>query len=72
MLVTTVLAALPALMKLVGQGQGVGSLVGEIVGSFDGRPEDQARLKAGIAALANGNDEGHRRLQSKLAAAALR
>jgi hypothetical protein len=72
MLVTTVLAALPALMNLVGKGQGIGTLLAEIVGSFDGRPEDQERLRAEITKLASDNDEGHARLQAKLAAAALK
>lgn len=72
MLVTTVLAALPALMRLVGQGQGITSLVGEIVSSFDDRPEDQAKIQAEIAKLASENDEGHTRLQRKLAEAARR
>jgi len=68
----TVLGALPTLMQFVGQGKGMSSLVGEIVGGFKDRPEDQARLRAEIERLANENDEGHSRLQRKLADAARR
>lgn len=69
---TTVLTALPTLMGLVGKGGGITSLVTDIVGSFNDRPDQQAVIKAEIDKLAVDNDPGHIRLQAKLAAASQR
>lgn len=65
----TVLTALPSLLK---GGLEVKNLLGEIVGSFKDKPQDQATLKQAIADLEAENDEGHARYQAKLAEAARR
>lgn len=69
--VQTVLSALPNLIPLMGQAMAVKTLVEEVVASFNS-PADQATLREAIADLQAENDEGHRRFQEKLAAAAKR
>lgn len=69
---STILAALPTLVPLIGRADAVAKLVQEIVASFGDAPDDQDTLRAAISDLEAENDEGHRRYQAKLAAAAQR
>lgn len=69
---STILAALPSLVPMIGQAQAVANLVTEIVNSFGDAPDDQDTLRAAIADLQAENDESHARYQAKLAAAAQR
>lgn len=66
----TFLRALQAIGPVVAQIPAVVSLVEQAKAALD--PADQATAQEALADLIADNDEGHARLQKKLAAAALR
>ncbi|MES2902843.1 MAG: hypothetical protein V4696_01535 [Pseudomonadota bacterium] len=66
----SILKLLPAVGPVVAALPEFKKVYDEIVGTFNER--DQAALKDAYADIVADNDEGHRRLQDKLAAAANR
>ena len=67
---TTVLGAIAQAAPIINSAPALLHLFGDVIESFD--DVDQAELKEALADARAENDEGHTRLQAKLAAAAKR
>lgn len=64
----TILRALPVIGPVMAAAPEVKNLIDGAIGAL--HPTDQAHAKEALADLMADNDEGHARLQAKLAAAA--
>jgi hypothetical protein len=67
---STILSALPAIGPVAAKTPEFIELFGEMMAVL--KPADQDTAKAALADIQADNDEGHRRLQEKLRAAAVR
>ena len=70
MQLTTLLNVLPAVGPIIAKAPEFIALYNEAIAALD--PADQATAKEALADIQADNDEGHARLQEKLAAAANR